>query len=219
MTEPETEPYWRLDAINEDTHERVVQALLADMAERRDATVGELWADPQIRVEIQRTAKAVIDAYRGGSTVEDYVPDFQVYCRRKAVTEAIGRLLASSLPRAVYEQADMGWLEHALSVAAEKVYEPVIAGTTKPAGPWADTEAVERLGQRLDARAEARRADPHAHACPSCSPDGVTVGSGCHNCRQTGMDQTPCRVDGHEAQCPHGCCGGPRTSREVTNAG
>lgn len=54
--------------------------------------------------------------------------------------------------------------------------------------------------------------DPHAHACPSCSPDGVTPGSGCHNCRRTGMDQTPCRAEGHVPQCPHGCCGGPRTS-------
>lgn len=128
-----TESYGRLDAIDEGTRERVVQALLADMAEQCDATVGELWADAQVRAELQRTANVVIDAQRGGPRVEDYVPDFHVYCRRKAVTEAIGRLLASSLPRAVYEQTDMGWLEHALSVAAEKVYEPVIASAPREA--------------------------------------------------------------------------------------
>lgn len=60
----------------------------------------------------------------------------------------------------------------------------------------------KRLRQRAldaDPRRAARIADPHAHACVSCSPDGVTPGPGCINCRQTG----------HEPQCPHSCCDGP----------
>ncbi len=32
----------------------------------------------------------------------------------------------------------------------------------------------------------------HTHVCLTCSPDSVTPGRGCHNCRHTGMDQTPC---------------------------
>jgi len=31
------------------------------------------------------------------------------------------------------------------------------------------------------------------HVCLSCSPDAQTPGPGCLNCRQTGMDQTPCQ--------------------------
>jgi hypothetical protein len=31
------------------------------------------------------------------------------------------------------------------------------------------------------------------HVCLSCSPDSQTPGYGCINCRQTGMDQTPCK--------------------------
>lgn len=31
------------------------------------------------------------------------------------------------------------------------------------------------------------------HVCLSCSPDYQTPGPGCGNCRNTGMDQTPCR--------------------------
>lgn len=30
------------------------------------------------------------------------------------------------------------------------------------------------------------------HVCLSCSPDELTEGSGCHNCRHTGWNQTPC---------------------------
>lgn len=30
------------------------------------------------------------------------------------------------------------------------------------------------------------------HVCLTCTPDGVTPGEGCHNCRRTGWDQTPC---------------------------
>lgn len=62
----------------------------------------------------------------------------------------------------------------------------------------------------VDPRRAARAADPHAHACVSCSPNGVLLGPGCINCRGTGMDQTPCMAPGHHPQCPHSCCGGPR---------
>ncbi len=47
---------------------------------------------------------------------------------------------------------------------------------------------------------------PHAHACVSCSPDGEQRGPGCHNCRETGMDQNPCQAEGHQPHCPAGCC-------------
>lgn len=67
-----------------------------------------------------------------------------------------------------------------------------------------------------DPRLAARAADPHAHACVTCSPDGVLPGPGCDNCRRTGMDQTPCMEAGHDPQCPHGCCGGPRKSATET---
>lgn len=43
----------------------------------------------------------------------------------------------------------------------------------------------------------ANRGKPHGHpwhACATCSPDGMHAGKGCHNCRQTGYDQTPCRT-------------------------
>lgn len=45
----------------------------------------------------------------------------------------------------------------------------------------------------------------HLHICVSCS-DGTAPGPGCINCRDTGMDQTPCQAEGHQPQCPHGCC-------------
>ncbi|MBM0235934.1 helix-turn-helix transcriptional regulator [Micromonospora sp. ATA32] len=32
----------------------------------------------------------------------------------------------------------------------------------------------------------------YTHVCLTCSPDSQTPGPGCHNCRRTGMDQTPC---------------------------
>lgn len=32
----------------------------------------------------------------------------------------------------------------------------------------------------------------YTHVCLSCSPDSQTPGPGCVNCRQAGMDQTPC---------------------------
>lgn len=75
---------------------------------------------------------------------------------------------------------------------------------------WPHVPSSARCTPPVDRRREARTADPHAHACVSCSPDGVLPGRGCINCRQTGMDQTPCTALGHTAQCPHGCCGGPR---------
>ncbi|WP_334553221.1 hypothetical protein [Micromonospora sp. CPCC 205714] len=32
----------------------------------------------------------------------------------------------------------------------------------------------------------------YTHVCLGCSPDYQTPGPGCVNCRNTGMDQTPC---------------------------
>jgi len=32
----------------------------------------------------------------------------------------------------------------------------------------------------------------HNHVCLTCSPDGINPGSGCINCRNTGMEQMPC---------------------------
>lgn len=57
---------------------------------------------------------------------------------------------------------------------------------------------------------------PHSHVCISCTPDDVTPGPGCINCRNTGMDQTPCNEPGHEPQCPHGCCDQARTDSETS---
>lgn len=82
--------------------------------------------------------------------------------------------------------------------------------------PYATPSAAGHTSP-VDRRREARAADPHAHACISCSPDGVLPGHGCLNCRQTGMDQTPCTALGHSRACPHGCCGGPRKSSTETN--
>lgn len=33
----------------------------------------------------------------------------------------------------------------------------------------------------------------YTHVCLTCSPDAQTPGPGCHNCRNTSMDQTPCK--------------------------
>lgn len=46
----------------------------------------------------------------------------------------------------------------------------------------------------------------HGHVCGLCSSDGLRPGPGCANCRNTGMSQMPCQAEGHQAQCPHGCC-------------
>lgn len=73
------------------------------------------------------------------------------------------------------------------------------------------------LARLDDPQVLARQSDTHAHACVSCSPDGVLPGPGCGNCRQTGMDQTPCATPGHFRSCPHGCCGGPRKSSTAPN--
>lgn len=58
---------------------------------------------------------------------------------------------------------------------------------------------------------------PHAHVCASCSPDGEQPGPGCLNCRHTGMDQTPCQAEGHQPECPHGCCPHIVASRNGSN--
>jgi histidine triad (HIT) family protein len=84
--------------------------------------------------------------------------------------------------------------------------------------PWTG-QHQPRIPDRGDPRRAARAADPHAHACVTCSPDGVLTGPGCINCRQTGMDQTPCTALGHTRSCPHGCCGGPRTANSAPNPG
>lgn len=61
--------------------------------------------------------------------------------------------------------------------------------------------------------------DPHAHVCVSCSVvDGVR-GTGCINCRYTGMDQTPCTEPGHLPHCPSGCCDQPADDTETNPAG
>lgn len=112
MTDGSTsEPYWRLDAIDEDTLERVHRALRPFVAEdSRDAAV-----------------YAVVRAQRGGPRVEDYVPDAAVFARRQTVKAHMGQLLASTLRGDGGSRVDMGWLVNACAVAAEKVYEPIIA--------------------------------------------------------------------------------------------
>ena len=86
---------------------------------------------------------------------------------------------------------------------AERV--PVRLETITPSGRvWDETTWMWREPEQPR--------DLHAHVCLMCSPDGRLPGHGCINCRQTGMDQTPCQAEGHEPQCPHGCCGGPRTA-------
>jgi hypothetical protein len=92
---------------------------------------------------------------------------------------------------------------------------------------FAEFAAPEAVAAYLDkAKAVAARADaevrwlekllaektaglPHSHACVTCSPDGREQGPGCHNCRHTGLDQTPCQAEGHAAHCPAGCCEAP----------
>lgn len=180
-----TDPALDPFVVDEDVHERVADALMPFL--RPDAFA-------------LNAAEAAVSAYRNGPRVEDVEPDVHAFERRRAVVSLFGGLLAKRLPGEVFERVDVGALEQDLGVAAAGVYEPVIA-------------AVSRDGVRPDnPKLAARLSDPHAHACISCSPDGVTPGPGCHNCRRTGMDQTPCRTEGHLPQCPHGCCGGPRTS-------
>lgn len=45
----------------------------------------------------------------------------------------------------------------------------------------------------------------HHHVCAGCS-DGTRPGPGCGSCRNSGMSQNPCTEEGHQPQCPHGCC-------------
>lgn len=51
----------------------------------------------------------------------------------------------------------------------------------------------------------------YTHVCLSCSPDAQTPGPGCVNCRNTGMDQTPCKPPNRKADRPE-----PALNREPT---
>lgn len=51
--------------------------------------------------------------------------------------------------------------------------------------------AVPILADIKARKERAARAAAHTHYCWTCS-DGTKPGGGCHNCRNTGMDQTPC---------------------------
>lgn len=51
--------------------------------------------------------------------------------------------------------------------------------------------ALPVLADIEERKRRAARMAAHTHYCWTCS-DGTVPGDGCHNCRNTGMDQTPC---------------------------
>jgi len=69
-----------------------------------------------------------------------------------------------------------------------------------PTTPWPEATSVGRwlhdVGDALEDEVftanEKRKKYFHNHVCSTCSPDGINPGSGCHNCRNSGMDQSPC---------------------------
>lgn len=84
--------------------------------------------------------------------------------------------------------------------ALRQLLEPAL---TDRHDPVLDRDETEPLADLL---AQKTAHLPHTHACATCSPDGKTPGPGCLNCRHTGLDQTPCQAEGHQAHCPAGCC-------------
>ncbi len=94
----------------------------------------------------------------------------------------------------IKNRADFARYAHADAVAAYLRKAEAVAARANAEVRWLAKLLVEKTA---DSR--------HLHICVSCS-DGTQPGPGCGNCRETGMDQTPCQTEGHQAQCPHGCC-------------
>lgn len=70
----------------------------------------------------------------------------------------------------------------------------------------AETERTKQLLAEID---PAKRFPcGRTHACASCSPNRIERGPGCHNCRQTGYDQSPCLPCGEAVRV------GPPAARE-----
>lgn len=87
---------------------------------------------------------------------------------------------------------------HAL--ADHTAIEAMLVHRPDPSSPWPQATSVGRwfhdVGDALEDEVftewQHRKKYFHNHVCASCSPDGRRPGIGCMNCRNTGMDQTPC---------------------------
>lgn len=85
---------------------------------------------------------------------------------------------------------------------------PVFEGISRAYGVALEAAGLVPAVEWTDCAGRDAHAHVHVHVCVSCSPDGSTPGPGCLNCRNTGMDQTPCQAEGHVPHCPRGCCDG-----------
>lgn len=91
--------------------------------------------------------------------------------------------------------------------AAVNDLDTAVRHTVPPADPdepvlpeWERRLLERQANDRWRLRSEATGGGPcgtcgrpfWTHVCLSCSPDAQSPGPGCANCRNTGMDQTPC---------------------------
>lgn len=103
------------------------------------------------------------------------------------VVKKAARLMADN-NRAVWDDPDAR--EYFLSDARALAERGLLVDTApvgQPLQPW-----QARLSATGGGPCPTCRKPFYTHVCIGCSPDYQTPGPGCINCRQTGMDQTPC---------------------------
>lgn len=163
-----------------------VQYLILELLAARIRTGEQVWSFPdRLRPQLRKLAEAGLIGWQSspapgachawfldpGRTLM-LLDDFQTPVTRleKALEELHGRLAEARAELARYAER----LDRADQLVAQ--YAPIAVPIL------ADIQARKERAVRMAA---------HTHYCWTCS-DGDKPGDGCHNCRNTGMDQTPC---------------------------
>lgn len=175
-----------------------VQYLILELLAARVRTGEQVWSFPdRLRPQLRKLAEAGLIGWQSspapgachawfldpGRTLM-LLDDFQTPVTRleKALEELHGRLAEAraELARCV-ERLDLDAWDR-LEAERDQLREQVAQYAPIAVPILADIQARKELAARMAA---------HTHYCWTCS-DGTAPGDGCHNCRNTGMDQTPC---------------------------
>lgn len=136
----------------------------------------------------------VVEAFRTSwlyaTDLDEHVSDRAI---RAGLAAAYPNLVAAALRSLHAEIATkVGWSEVAdwIDVRADEL----LAGAPSSSGTGTPPTSRVELRAAATGGGPCRCGKPFwTHVCLTCSPDAQTPGVGCHNCRSTGMDQTPCQ--------------------------